>query len=513
MNNIAPPLSFEKFESLKALAARYACPWIEYSETVNGPAEILRWLDLKALLKAGWFPLSVKDKTATVIALAPSAELTVEIKKALRVEEISFLVTLPTDLVRIFEHNQDLNPRFPLTGGRTPLAKVRTYLAGRRSLLAHYRTLLAKSRTGLSLIRTGISFITISVLLFRVLGAGLLLFLEIPLLVIGLFLAIDTLRRYIPARRVHTVLPSCDWTPATNGTTVLEVDNADTMPTFHRSAEIPGAAELRDGWDKLTPVMRRRYLASDRTDMAEERTALACYRTWMAKVRTGLAFVRTGSAFIGLGLGLIKTFSSSPWRLFDFGLIAIGMAMMAEGFFWYFRGRRAGGEGMMSVKRGNETFTLWDVFVPHRHNIPGLVTNPARLPVTPSQVPGIWGTTGHALERTMLAERRNVMSRLRTTMARSRTGFSFVRTGISLFMIGLALSLYTEGAFLAWTIFESILMVAGIFLLIDGFIWSIPAERIRKQYPYCFADVEIVIPDYGIPCRSWKKVVFNRETY
>lgn len=502
----------QKLESLQALAERYACPWIEFSEKINGPADLLRRLDLEVFKKAGWFPKSVTADVATVIALAPSLELAAVVKKTLKVNEIGFLVTLPADLIRIIEHNQDINPNFPATAGRTPLARVRTYLAGRRSLFAHYRTLFAKSRTGLSFVRTGISFITIAVLFFRILGAGFLLFLEIPLLVTGVFMALDSLRRYLPARKAGTVTPPCDWTRATNGTTVLEAYDVETMPSYRRSPEVPEAAELRAGWDRLTPVMRRRYLASDRTDLAEERTALACYRTWMAKVRTGLAFVRTGIAFIGLGLGLVKTFPASSWRLFDFGAIAAGMIMMAEGFYWYFRGRSAGTKGQASVQRGNAASSLWDVFFPHRHPMPGVTINPLRLPVTSSQVPGIWGTTGHALERTMLAERRNVMARLRTTMARSRTGYAFIRTGLSLFMIGVALALYVPGGVLAWNIFNGTMIIGGLFLIVDGFIWSLPAEKIRKQFPYCYADMEIVIPDYGIPCRSWKKAVFNRES-
>ncbi len=501
----------QKLESLRVLAERYGCPWIEYSEAVNGPAELLRRLDLEALKGAGWFPLAVSAGVATVIALDPGLELAAIAKKTLQVDEIQFLVTLPADLIRIIEHNQDLNPNFPATAGRTPLARVRTYLAGRRSLFAHHRTLFAKSRTGLSFIRTGISFITIAVLFFRLLGAGLLLFLEIPLLVTGAFMALDSLRRYLPARKIGTVTPPCAWTRATNGTTVLEAYDVETLPRYRRSPEVPGAAELRAGWERLTPVMRRRYLASDRTDLAEERTALACYRTWMAKVRTGLAFVRTGSAFIGLGLGLVKSFPASSWRIFDFGVVAVGIIMMAEGFYWYFRGRRAGTEGQDSVQRGFAASTLWDVFFPHRHEMPGLTVIPTRLPVTASQAPGIWGTTGHALERTMLAERRNVMARLRTTMARSRTGYAFIRTGLSLFMIGVALALYVPDGVLAWDIFNGTLIIGGLFLIADGFIWSLPAEKIRRQFPYCYADMEIVIPDYGTPCRAWKKAVFNRE--
>jgi len=509
-DTVALPL--EKCLALKALSERFSCPWSEFSESLNGPPDTLRGLDLESLKKQGWFPLSITAGEATVIALDPGPGLGTEIKAALRVEAVRFLVTLPADLLRIIEHNQDINPGFTPDAGRTPLAKVRTYLAGRRSLLAHYRTLLAKTRTDLSFIRTGISFITIAVLFFRILGGGLLLFLEIPLLVAGSIIAADSLRRYLPARKVGTVTPPCELTQATNGTTVLATGKIGAIRYFRRSGEVPGAALLRERWQLLSPVMRRRYLASDRTDQAEERTTLACYRTWMGKVRTGLAFVRTGIAFIGLGLGLVRAFPPSHWGIFDFGLIAVGTAMMAEGFFWYFRGRQAGVEGQDTVRRGNEAFSIWDVFFPHRHPLPGLATNPARLPVTAAQLPGIWGTTGLALERTLLAERRNVMARLRTTMARARTGYAFIRTGISLFMIGVALELGLPDALPTWTVVDYGLIAGGLLLVFDGFVWSIPAERLRRQFPYCYADLEIAIADYGIPSRTWKKAVFNRET-
>ena len=505
-------LPSQKLADLESLALKHNCPWVQYSEAVNGPPGVLRELNLEALKKEGaWFPLKVDKGRATVLAVSPSPELAELARQTLKASEVSFLVTLPHDFVRIVEHNQDINPNFPPTAGRTPLAKVRTYLAGRRSLLAHYRTLLAKSRTGLAFVRTGISFVTISVLLFRILGGGLLLFIEVPLLLSGLYMAADSLRKYLPAWRVNTSLPPYDWTKATGGTTVLEVDNVETMPSFSRSPEVPGAAELRTRWDTMTPVMRRRYLASDRTDYAEERTALACYRTWMAKVRTGLAFVRTGTAFLGLGFGLVRTFPASPWQAFDYGVMTFGLAMMIEGFYRYFRGRRAGVEGEDSVRRGTESYTLWDVFFPHRHQVPGVIVNPVRLPVTAAQAPGIWGTTGHALERTMLAERRNVMARLRTTMARSRTGYAFIRTGISMFSIGVALSINLPKHALLLDTFNTVMIVGGLIMIADGFLWSLPAERLRRQLPYCYADIEITIPDYGVPCRSWRRAVFNHE--
>ncbi|MDA8163624.1 MAG: hypothetical protein M0017_01135 [Desulfobacteraceae bacterium] len=499
-----------KHALLSALAERYGCPWVEYSEKVNAPVPLLWQFDLAKLKAEGWFPLSVTDRKAVVIATAPGPELAAEVKAMTGVEEVAFQVTLPADLIRIFEHNQDVNPRFPPTAGRTPLARVRTYLAGRRSAYAHYRTLLAKSRTGLAFIRTGLSFITIALLFLRILGGGFLLLLEMPLLVAGIVMVYDGLKWYLPARKIQA-MPECVPTQPTNGTSVLEVYNQEATPLFKRTGEMPGAAELREGWTSLSPVMRRRYLASDRTDLAEERTVLACLRTRMAKARTGLAFTRTGLAFFSLGLGLIRQFHASSWLPFDLGLVGVGGLMAFEGFLWYFNGRQAGVVGHETVTANSAKTTVWDFFFPHKHPMPGVMKNPVHLPVRRWHAPGIWATTGVALERTVLAERRNVMARLRTVMARGRTGMAFIRTGMSILLIGIAFLVNFELGGWYWNLFAFTMIGLGLYLLLDGCVWTLPAEWQRRQYPYCFGSMEITIPFYGTPPRYWKKAVFSNE--
>lgn len=502
----------EKLAVLQELSKRYGCGWIEYEEKISHPLPLLLRLNLEKLKHEGWFPHTVKDEKATIIACEPSPELAEKVKKILGVTTVDFLVALPDDLIRIVEHNQDVNPNFPASSGRTPLARVRTYLAGRRSLLAHYRTLLAKSRTGLAYIRTGLACITIALLSLRIFGDGWWLLLEGPLLTVGCVMAFDGIKWYLPARQLKTRLPACTDTGATGGTTVLTVANEEDFPIFSRTDEISGAGELRMGWTSMSPVMRRRYLASDRTDYAEERTVLACMRTHMAKARTGLAFIRTGIAFASLGFGLVRHFHNSHWLAFDLTLIVIGATMVIEGFLWYPSGRKAGIEGNASVKRSFRGGTIWDYFFPHRF-IPqgGPNSIPLTLPVRSSDLPGVWATTGVALERTVLAERRNVMSRLRTVMARERTGFAFIRTGRSFIFIGLAFILFFGSESMAWNIFNWLMVGIGLLLVGDGLYWSLPAERQRRQFPYCYGDMDITIPDYGKPGRSWRKVVFSHE--
>lgn len=502
-----------RHEVLFCLSEYYECPFIEYDEGITISQKIVRSMDMERLKKAFWVPLSIESDRAQIIACEPdNPAVLADIRKTVRIDRLEFLVALPGDLIRIVENNQDLNPGFPPTSGRTPLAKVRTFLAGRRSGLSCYRTSLAKGRTGLAFLRTGISFIAIAVVLFRIFGVGYLTFLEAALLITGIIMSADGLLWYLPARKTGKKLLRCTPTEPTWGTTVLQVLNPGNNPVFVRSEPVEGAAELRADWCGLSPVMRRRFLASDRTDFAEERTSLACFRTVMARARTGLAFTRTGVAFIGLGIGLLRQFHTGPWSLFDLGMIATGVAMAAEGFYWYLPGRRAGEEGFESVRKTEKKSSIWDfVFPPAHKTAEKSEIHPCTPPVRPTHAPGVWATTGLALERTVLADRRNVMARLRTVMARSRTGLAFIRTGMSIFGVGTGLIVYFGTANAAWTVFNTALLLTGLACIIDGLYWHLPADRIRRQFPYCFGEMEITVPAYGRPARFWGKVIFNHD--
>jgi len=502
-----------KHEILFSLSEYHSLPFIEYEERIMISQHITRRVDMERLKRALWVPLSVLHNRAEVIAYDPEDTLVIEdIRSALGVESIDFILALPYDLVRIIENNQDLNPNFPPTAGRTPLAKVRTFLAERRSLYACNRTSFAKGRTGLAFLRTGVSFIAIAVVLFRIFGIGYLTVIEALLLVSGVVMAVDGLIWYIPARKVGKKRIPFGRTEPTQGTTLLTVSNTEDLPVFTRSAPVKGADKLRAGWNDLSPVMRRRFLAGDRTDLAEERTLLAWYRTLMARARTGLAFARTGIAFTGLGIALLRQFHAGPWTAFDISLITIGVLMAAEGFYWYFPGRHAGEEGYASVRKTGEKWNIWDFVFPLAHKHPGSENIYAKLSVKASYAPGIWATTGLALERTLLAERRNVMARLRTVMARSRTGMAFMRTGMSISAVGGGLLVYFGTGNAAWMIFNIILILFGLILILDGLYWHVPAERIKKQFPYCFGDMEITIPDYGVPARNWQQIIFSHES-
>jgi hypothetical protein len=180
-----------------------------------------------------------------------------------------------------------------------------------------------------------------------------------------------------------------------------------------------------------------------------------------------------------------------------------------EGFYWSFPGRQAAIESLKDMKKTEKRASIWD-FMFHPFN--QKLSPEGMLPTLFIQgSPGIWGSTGLALERTLIAERRNVKALLRTIMARSRTGLALIRTGISIFSVGAGLLFYFGSGNAFWTMFNLILMAVGAFLIGDGFYWHIPSEKKSRQFPYCVGDLEIVFPDYGKPTSLWKKVVFSHD--
>jgi uncharacterized membrane protein YidH (DUF202 family) len=498
-----------KHEILRSLSEYYGRPFVEFDESLWAADAVLNPVDMERLKKTLWFPLSIRQNTAQVVIYDPcDPALSDEIKRTLKVDTIDPFIALPSDLVRIIESNQDVNPGFPASAGRTSLARLRTYLAEQRTQMSWYRTSMAKARTGLAFIRTGISFISIALVLLMVFGIGYAIVPEMLLLGVGLLMTVDGLI-CLPPRKLAKKRFDCPPTESTFGTTVLELTSSGDHSRVIRTRPVEGAGQLRARWNRLSPVMRRRFLAIDRTDLAEERTALANYRTIMSRARTGLAFTRTGIASIGLGIALLRQFPLGPWALFDSALILAGTVLTLEGFYWSFAGRRAAIESLKNMKRTERKTSIWDfMFPPFNKRI-----SPSDLPSTLfiQGSPGIYGTTGLALERTLIAERRNVKARLRTIMARSRTGLTLIRTGMSIFSVGAGLLFYFGTGNGFWTFFNLILMAIGVFLIVDGFYWHMPAEKIRKQFPYCFADMEIAMPDYGKPASFWRRVVFSHD--
>jgi uncharacterized membrane protein YidH (DUF202 family) len=499
-----------KHAILRCLSERYHLPYVEFSEDLVLSEKLLKRLDLQRLKQRLWFPSNIENGQVDVIVSDPEdPTLDKEIAETFEVRHIRKSLALPSDLVRIIEHNQDVNPHYPPSADRTTLARVRNRLAMLRTALSFHRTSLAKGRTGLAMMRTGLSFNAIALVMLQVFGLGYALIPDVLLLTVGLTMLTWGLKWYLPIRRVAQSIPSYTPTDPTFGSTYLKMTGAGPDTTYAREGPIKGAEELRLGWNRQSPVMKRRFLAIDRTDFAEERSILASYRTAMGRARTGLAFTRTGIALIGLGIALLRKFPLSQWMVYYWIFILIGIAMTMEGFHWYVPGRRAGNEGLRLIRSKHERSSIWDFMfsVLRDHFSAGEL--PTTLFIKESHSPGIWGTTGLALERTLIAERRNVKARLRTILARSRTGMAFIRTGVKIFSVGLGLLVYFGASSLTWTLCYAGLIAIGLVFVADGFYWHIPAEKIKNSFPYCTADMEILFPDYSKPTLIWKKVIFS----
>lgn len=506
--------TLKKEQQLDELSSRYPWPVVEYEEGLTASQGILRKLDVDTLRTELWLPVAWTADQAEVIVCDPEdADLLARIRKTLGVEKLTFRVATRPDLIRLIENSADLNDHFPVNGGRTPLAKIRTYLAGQRTRYSAQRTRFARSRTGLALARTGVALTSIGVAFLRLFGGGTWLFFEIPLLVFGILAMIDGLLWYLPARKESNAIKTYRPYAVPAEYSALDVQDPGGQMLFQRSPVVAGATALREAWDALSPVERRRFLANDRTDLAEERTILAYLRTMMAKARTGLAFARTGVAFAAIGIGFIRKFPPGPWSIFDWSLIAIGIFMLVEGFLWYHPGRDAANRALEAVGHAHGKRGPWDAI------FPSLCLYTRKLdPVTEANGeqarPGVFATTGLALERTVLADKRNGMSRLRTVMARARTGMAFIRTGFSIMTVGAGLYIYfgfTGHVDILWTVFDTFLVIMGLYLIADGLRWYLPAEKVKRRSPFVDNDFEIADADYSLPKSAWKRTHYPHE--
>jgi hypothetical protein len=88
---------------------------------------------------------------------------------------------------------------------------------------------------------------------------------------------------------------------------------------------------------------------------------------------------------------------------------------------------------------------------------------------------------------------------------------AFIRTGLSISAVGMGLLIFFGVGSLPWTVFDAVLTMTGLVLVVDGLLWYFPAEKVKGQFPYCFGDVEISIPDYGTSPQCWGRVVFSHD--
>ena len=106
-----------KHEILFCLSEYYGLPFVEYDESIITAYLLIIRLDMEKLKQSLWFPRSIRQDRAEVIAYRPDDPRVIDdIKKTLGVHHIDFIVALPADIVRIIEHNFDVNPSFSFSG-------------------------------------------------------------------------------------------------------------------------------------------------------------------------------------------------------------------------------------------------------------------------------------------------------------------------------------------------------------------------------------------------------------
>ncbi len=99
--------------------------------------------------------------------------------------------------------------------------------------------------------------------------------------------------------------------------------------------------------------------------------------------------------------------------------------------------------------------------------------------------------------RTYLAARRSFLSGFRTTLARGRTGLSMFRTGIAFLTVLLVLlRIFGLGPAVP---FEAVLLGSGLFFIVDGIIWYLPARRMsHRGLPPCVPDPDPALGNTGV---------------
>jgi uncharacterized membrane protein YidH (DUF202 family) len=240
----------------------------------------------------------------------------------------------------------------------------------------------------------------------------------------------------------------------------------------------------------------RTGLAYWRNTMAHWRTRLACYRNDLAKARTDLAFLRWGLGLIALADALIRLHRSGSAVFLYWIMIGGGVSFLVPGLYSYLKIRK-------SRMRPPENQTLVEVtsvtlhFLENYHfiddsgaEIRTKGTMLARLGdflalhstiLYPS--PASRERTHLARERNVLAGQRTVAACYRTLYARARTGLAFIRSGVSFLGVGIGLMQYFGVSVMS--LFDSLLILAGIFMTVDGALWYMPVRREQAETPRC----------------------------
>ncbi len=240
----------------------------------------------------------------------------------------------------------------------------------------------------------------------------------------------------------------------------------------------------------------RTGLAFWRNTMAQWRTRLACYRTDLAKARTDLAFFRWGLGLIAISDALMRIHKSGPMSYFYWLMIAAGISLVIIGLSGYLKIRESrmkppGHHTLVEVTAATLHFLENYHFIEHTgKSIPTKKTMLARLGDFLANHSTILYPSPASRERTHLARERNVLAGQRTVAAcfrtiysRARTGLAFIRTGVS--FAGLGLGLIRYFGFSLLTAFDTMLIIAGALMIVDGILWYMPVRKEQSETPRC----------------------------
>ncbi len=340
-------LQIPRCSILQVLSRKYACQYLQYDERLPVPTRLFAGLDGRVLRESGWFPVRQLAGRVIIASTDPSSQkMRQQVRERFPHEELEFRVALHED---VHWYIQDyLHAEAPLLIGieRTGLAYWRNTMALWRTKLAAHRTAHARARTAMKLLRWGLAMVAFADVLQK-LRENVLAPYHVPILLLGILLALIGLVDYLKARGTHMDLPCekalIDITIANIAFTeryhLPEAPSpaVDSSPLARLAAAIPPYCSI------LRPVpasKERTHLARERNMLAAQRTIAASHRSSYARARTGLSLIRTGVAFIGLGIAVHKLLGTSPYRFTEYLLMGAGALMLVDGLIWYLPARR-----------------------------------------------------------------------------------------------------------------------------------------------------------------------------
>lgn len=240
----------------------------------------------------------------------------------------------------------------------------------------------------------------------------------------------------------------------------------------------------------------RTGLAFWRNTMAHWRTRLACYRTDLAKARTSLAILRWGLGFIAISDTMMRVHKLDMRSPYYWAMIVLGLFLSVYGLSVYLKVRRSrmsppGHQTLVEVTSATMHF------LENYHFIEGAGTAVSTEGTMLSRLsnfladhstilypsPSSRERTHLARERNVLAGQRTVAACYRTIYARARTGLAFIRTGVAFISLGLGLMRFFGLSPL--TVFDTLLIAAGVLMAVDGILWYMPVRKEQAELPRC----------------------------